>query len=415
VSSTGVRPVDRLLGRIVAGPASAAGASLRLWNGEPLAPLDDTAGERPAVTIHSRRRLLATLLDPARSFADGYVDGSVTIDGDLLAVLEAADRRAAPDGRLSRGLRARLPHWLRVPSAWRAIGPAAARVNARHHYDLGNDFFASWLDPTMTYTCAYFADPGATLEQAQRAKMELVCRKLALRDGERVVEAGCGWGSLALYMAERHGARVRAFNVSPVQIAYARSEARRRGLEHRVEFIEDDYRSISGAYDAFVSIGMLETVGRRHYRELGGVIARTIGRSGRGMLHSIGRHEPYPTDRWIARHIFPGSYYPSLREMLAVFEPNGLAVVDVENLRQHYAHTLEHWLAGFEAHATEIEAAYSDRFVRMWRLYLAAALAAFRTAWLELYQVVFTPAHAARTLVPTLRAIDPWTRSALAC
>ena len=154
---------------------------------------------------------------------------------------------------------------------------AGSRANIHHHYDIGDDFYRLWLDEQMLYTCAYFATPAATLEEAQRAKMDYVCRKVWLRPGETVVEAGCGWGALALHMARHYGVRVRAYNISREQIQYARRRARAEGLDDRVEFVDDDYRNIRGQFDVFVSVGMLEHVGprplrrvRRHHRPLPG-------------------------------------------------------------------------------------------------------------------------------------------------
>jgi cyclopropane-fatty-acyl-phospholipid synthase len=265
-----------------------------------------------------------------------------------------------------------------------------AKRNIRRHYDLGNDFYSLWLDERMQYTCAFFPTPEASLEQAQVAKLERVCRKIDLRPGERVIEAGCGWGGLALYMAERHGAKVRAFNISEEQVSFAREQAKRRGLSSHVEFVLDDYRGASGQFDAFVSVGMLEHVGRTHYRTLSRMIDRVLVPNGRGLVHSIGRAVPQHSNVWLERNIFPGAYIPSLREMMAVFEPRRFAVLDVENLRLHYAKTLDHWLARFEKSVPEIEARYGPEFIRMWRLYLVSSCAAFRTGSCQLYQVVFS-------------------------
>jgi cyclopropane-fatty-acyl-phospholipid synthase len=219
-----------------------------------------------------------------------------------------------------------------------------------------------------------------------------------------VLEAGCGWGALALHLARRHGVRVRACNVSVEQIAWARERARREGLEQRVEFVEDDYRNLAGRYDAFVSIGMLEHVGRDHYDDLCRVIDRTLTPEGRGLLHSIGRNRPSEFGPFVARRIFPGAYPPTLREMVGLLEPADLSVLDVENLRLHYARTLEHWLARFEVHRDSVAARFGERFVRMWRLYLAGSIAGFRTGTLQLFQVLFARGHS--------NAI-PWTREDL--
>jgi len=230
-----------------------------------------------------------------------------------------------------------------------------------------------------------------------------VCRKLGLRPGETVVEAGCGWGALALHMARRYGVRVRAWNLSHEQVAWARERARREGLDGRVEFVEDDYRAIREHCHAFVSVGMLEHVGRRSFGELGRVIARSLDRDrGRGLLHFIGRDRPRPLNAWIRHRVFPGAYAPALAEVgRYVLEPAGLSVVDVENLRGHYALTLRHWRERFDRAAAEGKVGKDERFRRTWRLYLAGSEAAFRTGSLQLFQVTFAPSGSSGA---------PWTR-----
>jgi cyclopropane-fatty-acyl-phospholipid synthase len=253
----------------------------------------------------------------------------------------------------------------------------------------------------MVYTCAYFSSPSLTLEDAQLAKMDHVCRKLDLQPGQTVVEAGCGWGALARHMATQYGVTVRSYNISHEQIAYASDRARREGFADRVEYVEDDYRNIGGQCDAFVSVGMLEHVGVENYATLGAVAKNALRENGRGLIHSIGRNHPDTMNAWIERHIFPGAHPPSLSEMMQIFEPHDLSVLDVENLRLHYARTLTHWMERFEANAGRIEAMTDPAFVRAWRLYLAGSIAAFAAGDLQLFQVVFSPG--------TCNDI-PWTR-----
>jgi cyclopropane-fatty-acyl-phospholipid synthase len=254
----------------------------------------------------------------------------------------------------------------------------------------------------MLYTCAYFPTAETSLEEAQQAKMDLVCRKIWLRPGERVIEAGCGWGALALHMAKHYGVKVRAFNISQEQIAYARDRAAREGLAGRAEFIEDDYRNVSGECDAFVSVGMLEHVGLPDYPALGGVMDRTLAPDGRGLLHFIGRNQPMLLNPWIRKRIFPGAYPPALREVAErVLEPFDFSVTDVENLRLHYGKTLEHWLQRFDAAADTVAGMFDEPFVRAWRMYLAGSKAAFTTGTMQLFQIVF-----ARGTSSAL----PWTR-----
>jgi len=379
-----VRGADRLLARQILALVGNAPITLVLWDGDEV----NTSGGRSTARVHIRDRaaLWKLCLNPDLHFGDLYSLGRIDVDGDLLRLLEAIY-----DG----GARSRLTRVLRSVRAYvnrpRRNTLAGSRDHIQHHYDLGNDFYRLWLDEeAMQYTCAYYPDPAMTLEQAQRAKMDLVCRKLQLKPGDRVVEAGCGWGGLARHMARHYGVTVRSYNISREQLSYARTEAERQGLSGRVDYVEDDYRNIRGEYDALVSVGMLEHVGRDNYPELGRVADAVLAERGRGLIHSIGRNRPEPINAWIERRIFPGAYPPSLREMAAIFEPFRLSVLDVENLRLHYARTLSHWLERFEGHANAIERTYDAAFVRAWRLYLAGSIAAFRTGYLQLFQVVFT-------------------------
>jgi cyclopropane-fatty-acyl-phospholipid synthase len=219
--------------------------------------------------------------------------------------------------------------------------------------------------------------------------MEHVCRKLRLRPGLQVVEAGCGWGALSLHMARRYDVSVRAYNVSATQISFARQRVRQEGLEERVEFIEDDWRHMRGPADVFVSIGMLEHVGVRDYGRLGDVIRRCLRPEGWGLIHTIGQNQSQPVNPWVQRHIFPGAHPPSLGEMMQIFEPHGFSILDVENLRLHYALTLTHWLRRFDAAAEVVREGFGESFVRTWRLYLTASIAGFNTGNLQLFQVLF--------------------------
>ncbi len=340
-------------------------------------------------------------LNPNLQFGDGYTDGRIEIEGNLVEFLEAVYRSRSAASRRTGRFRRLVS---RRQERTRSNTLRGSRANIHHHYDIGNDFYKLWLDDQLVYTCAYFPSPRATLEEAQVAKMDLVCRKLWLRPGESVVEAGCGWGALALHMARHYGVKVKAFNISHEQIAYARRRARQEGLDSRVEFIEDDYRSISGRFDAFVSVGMLEHVGIDHYHELGRVIDGCLSLEGRGMIHSIGQNEPVELSPWLRRRIFPGAYPPTLREMTRVLEPRGFSVLDVENLRLHYAETLRHWLRRFESVRNTVAGMFDRRFIRAWRLYLAGSVAAFATGGLQLFQLVFAR--------PQLNEI-PWTRARL--
>jgi len=345
-------------------------------------------GVKPVATamIPNRRTLWGLILDPEVAFGDAYTDGRIHVEGDLVQFLEAA-YKTAMSAPAYESLYSRLAsRWLDFKQSNSLKG---SRHNIHRHYDLGNDFYKLWLDSQLLYTCAYFPTPGVSLEEAQIAKMDHVCRKLQLKAGETVVEAGCGWGAFALHMAREYGVSVKAYNISHEQILFARERARREGLSQRVEFIEEDYRGISGKFDVFVSVGMLEHIGVDHYRGFGSIIHRVIGDSGRGLLHFIGRNYPTSLSRWTRKHIFPGGCPPSLAQTADIFEPCDYSVLDVENLRLHYAKTLEHWLERFEKAQDQVSTMYDDRFVRAWRLYLAGSLAAFRCGTMQLFQVLF--------------------------
>jgi cyclopropane-fatty-acyl-phospholipid synthase len=380
-------PLDRWAVRRIHQAIASAPIRVVLWDG--YAVQSDASPPIATITIKNRQALYAWLWNPDLNFGEAYMFGAVDVRGDLVAMLEAAYRTMDPK-----------PHASQLRQSVNDLD--AARHNVHHHYDLGNEFYKLWLDTDLLYTCAYFPTPDSTLEEAQRAKMDLVCQKLQLKPGERVVEAGCGWGAFALFMAREYGVTVRAFNVSREQIAYARRRAADEGLAGRVEFVEDDYRNIWGDCDVFVSIGMLEHVGPANYPALGAVIDRTLTPHGRGLLHFIGRSQPAPLNAWIRKRIFPGAYPPTLSETFGlVLEPCGFSVLDVENLRLHYAKTLDHWRRRFEQNVDRVATMFDDPFVRAWRLYLCGSEAAFMTGWMQLFQVLFARGDTNKI---------PWTR-----
>jgi cyclopropane-fatty-acyl-phospholipid synthase len=390
--------IERWLLQRIANSINKAPIRLLLGDGGELSPLK----MKPvaSVILPDWRTLARVALNPEVEFGDGYADGRILVEGDLVSLLENVFR-LSPTAKREGICSKLLSRWLQLTQANTLRGSAR---NIHHHYDLTADFYRHWLDSQLVYTCAYFPEPLTSLEQAQLSKMDYVCRKLHLQPGDRVVDAGCGWGALALHMARHYGVTVKAFNVSNEQILVARERAKKENLSHQVEFIEDDYRNISGEFDAFVSVGMLEHVGVENYEELGRVIHRAIGDSGRGLLHFIGRNQARPFSPWIRKRIFPGAYVPTLRQAMDLFEPWDFSVLDVENLRLHYAKTLEHWLARFERSSDSVAKMFGPEFVRAWRLYLAGSIAAFRAGTLQLFQVVFA-GSACRNL--------PWTRTDL--
>ena len=353
---------------------------IALWDGTTFYSVPAT----PVATVRvaDRRALWRIVRHQDVGLGDGFRDGGITVEGDLVGAVEAVFR---VNRAVWTATKRRRRLWMRSNSRGRSA------ANVGHHYDLGNDFYRLWLDRRMVYTCAYYATPEMSLDEAQEAKLDLVCRKLRLRAGERVVEAGSGWGALALHMARHYGVSVRSFNLSREQVAYAREWARKDSLDGRVEFVEDDYRNVSGRYDAFVSVGMLEHVGPAHYEALGEVIDRSLPPDrGRGLLHFIGRDRPATLNPWIRKRVFPGAYPPTVSEVSeAVLEPQDLSILDVENLRLHYARTCADWLTRLEAAEEQVTRMADPELFRTWRLYLAGSQAAFRTGWMQLFQIVF--------------------------
>ncbi|MEQ8860331.1 MAG: cyclopropane-fatty-acyl-phospholipid synthase family protein [Pseudomonadales bacterium] len=359
-----------------------------LWDGHVVTAPGRERRADLRVRLEDRGALYRLLYKPTRTFGDLYTAGRLTVPGDLVTTLERvyaamalAGRDSGPSVRLARRL---------VAKRARRNTLEGARENIHSHYDLGNEFYELWLDGDYTqYTCAYYPVATATLEQAQAAKLELVCRKLRLQPGETVIEAGSGWGGLARYLVRHYGVEVRSYNISAEQVAYARERARREGLDEHIEYVEDDYRNAEGSCDAFVSVGMLEHVGVDNYPVLGRTIDRVLKDDGRGLIHSIGQDVSWPLNEWIESYIFPGAQPPTLREMMQIFEPVSLSVVDVENLRPHYAQTLRHWLERFETNEQRVEEMFDREFVRAWRLYLSGSVAAFTEGQLQLFQVLF--------------------------
>lgn len=371
--------------------------AIELWDGSRI----QSCGQQPEVTLKVKNRsaLSGILRNPDYKLGDAYSTGAIDIDGDLVKLAEIGSTYR-PDILDDRRFLGKVINFLGRRARPNTL--SGSRHHIHHHYDLSNDFYQLWLDRNyMQYTCAYYENLDYSIEQAQIAKLHHVCRKLRLQPGDEVIEFGCGWGGLGLFMAKEYGARVKAYNISAEQIKYARDKAAREGLQDRLEYIEDDYRNAAGTCDVFVSVGMLEHVGKENYKTLGSVIDRCLRDTGRGLIHSIGRNKPKPMNRWIEKRIFPGAYPPTLGETMNIFEPYSLSVLDVENLRLHYAKTLEQWLARYESNVDKVLQMFDEKFVRAWRLYLSGSIAAFRTGELQLFQVVFQ------------RPLDndlPWTR-----
>ena len=277
--------------------------------------------------------------------------------------------------------------------------------NIAHHYDVKEDVFRRFLDKEMFYSCAYFRDPDNSLEQAQMDKAAHIAGKLLLEPGQKVLDIGCGWGSLAMYLAQHHQVEVTGITLSREQLRVAKAEAEKRGLDN-LRFELSDYREHQGQYDRIVSVGMLEHVGSEHLDTYFRRVREMLNEDGVAMIHSIGNiGTPKDTNPWIDKYIFPGGRIPSLSEMSTAVERSGLMTADVETLRLHYAYTLKHWYIRFQQHREHIREimggpTLGETFCRMWEFYLSACEATFRYSDLVVYQYQLARRHG---LVPITR------------
>ncbi|MGD8350713.1 MAG: cyclopropane-fatty-acyl-phospholipid synthase family protein [Gammaproteobacteria bacterium] len=351
--------------------------------------LVDAAGKRhqicscggPEVVIRvtdkgTQRKLLRA---NALVWGEAYMDGRLVLDrGSLADLIEihARSEQQSDDGSPGAGTRI-LDSLL---AASRHYIPARrARRNAAHHYDLAEDLYALFLDSDLQYSCAYFRTGAEDLETAQLDKKRHIAAKLEIRPGMQVLDIGSGWGGMALYLARRFDCRVTGITLSQRQLELSRRRAREQGLAARVDFELCDYRSMHGSYDRIVSIGMLEHVGPLHYRAYFGKLRDLLRADGVALVHSIARmHGPRPADPWLHKYIFPGGYLPALSQLTSAVESSDLWLTDLENLRLHYAQTLDHWHRRFSANRAKIRELYDERFCRMWELYLLGCEAVFR-------------------------------------
>ncbi|MGZ6037545.1 MAG: class I SAM-dependent methyltransferase [Phenylobacterium sp.] len=338
--------------------------------------LGDGAGPAVALRITSRLWALKLAVYPSMALGEAYMAGGLVMErGGIHDLVDLIGRNAGY--RPLKRTNALARWWL--DRRLQANARAAARRNVAHHYDLSVDFYRRFLDPDLQYSCAYFAQPDMTLEQAQAAKKQHIAAKLLLMRGQRVLDIGCGWGGLGLSIARAADVVVDGITLSTEQLAIARWRAESSGMAERARFSLTDYRDVSGPYDRIVSVGMFEHVGRLNYQDYFEQIARLLTDDGVALVHAIGRAEgPAFTQPWIAKYIFPGGYIPSLSEVLPCVERAGLIVADVEILRLHYAATLRCWRERFAAQRDEIAAMYDERFCRMWEFYLAISELAFR-------------------------------------
>jgi len=331
--------------------------------------------------------------DPALGAGEAYMNGRLVIeDGDVLdlvTLMTANDRWEAGGNGLRPNFATRA-----VEAVTHRLGrlnmARAAKRNVAHHYDLSDRLYDLFLDADRQYSCAYFTDPANSLEQAQQDKLAHIAAKLAIEPGMRVLDIGCGWGGMALYLNRKLGAEVTGVTLSEEQLKVARARAAEAGVADKVRFELIDYRHVTGQFDRIVSVGMFEHVGPPNYRTFFRKAYDLLTPQGVMLLHTIGRaSQPGVTDKWTLKYIFPGGYNPALSEIVRGYEGLRMFCTDIEVLRLHYAYTLEQWYHRTTAAREAIIALYDERFFRMWQFYLAGALAAFRYGALVNYQLQF--------------------------
>jgi len=389
-NTRGMRPMDRLLQAVLKRVIPAGTLQVTTANRTTFI-VGDGSGAPVGIrfTTHAAER--GIIIDPELKFGEAYMDGSLVVERGSIADVLAMALSQGRDGRPSHWA---TPQWLARYLLRRMLqfNPRPrARRNVAHHYDLDGQLYSLFLDADRQYSCAYFETPDQSLDDAQLAKKRHLAAKLLLAKDQRVLDIGCGWGGLALYLAEFTGARVTGITLSREQHAVASVRAAEKGMSESVEFRLEDYRDVTGRFDRIVSVGMFEHVGVSHYDAFFRKCAELLNDDGVMLLHSIGRSEgPNVTNPWIAKYIFPGGYIPALSEVLPAIERSGLLVTDIEILRLHYAETLKQWRERFLAHRDQAERLYDARFVRMWEFYLAAAEMAFRQQAMMVSQIQLT-------------------------
>jgi cyclopropane-fatty-acyl-phospholipid synthase len=348
----------------------------------------DGTGPEIRVRFNSAAAERAVLLDPEMKLGEEYMNGGYTFEaGTPLQLLTLLLDNVDSSGRT---------WWTGILDKGRTVmrrlvennDRRRAKDNVQRHYDLDGRVYALFLDSDRQYSCAYFAEGVTSLEEAQRAKKRHLAMKLALKPGQRVLDIGSGWGGLGLYLAEHFDVDVTGVTLSKEQFTISNERAKERGLAHRVRFLLEDYRALTGPFDRIVSVGMFEHVGLSHYREFFRQLYALLADTGIAVLHTIGKKShPGPFNPWMQRYIFPGAYVPTLSELAPVIEQQDFWLTDLENLRLHYAETLAAWHQRFQAHRAEAAAIHDERFCRMWEFYLQTGEVGFRKSGLSVFQM----------------------------
>jgi cyclopropane-fatty-acyl-phospholipid synthase len=357
--------------------------AFEFWDGEAIA-----YGNHPKMILRFRSKEGAKqlLCNGFLGFGEAYMAGDLEVEGDLQELLRL--------GICLRYDRRNLSFWKKIRFLARSLATrntsGRAPKNIEYHYDLGDEFYQLFLDQTLTYSCGYFTSERDSLEQAQFNKYEHICRKLKLQSGEKLLDIGCGWGGMLIYAAQNYGVNGLGITLSLNQYERANRKIEQLGLHNSLKVALADYREIDGEFDKFVSIGMFEHVGKAFIPVFMKELSRLLKKGGIGLLHTIGKVTDSPGDPWILRYIFPGGYIPNLTEIVREMGLAGFSLLDLENLRLHYAHTLDRWADNYEKNLERVKQMFDESFVRMWRLFLNASSAAFKYGSSRLYQILFS-------------------------
>ncbi len=360
--------------------------NVQLWNGQQYA---SAAGVQVSIRLNTPRALGQLAKPTLGGLARAYVEQDLDIDGAAREILKLGDRLCLADGSCRDRKGSAAWQW------WRHTR-TRDRKNIQYHYDVSNDFYGLWLDRRRVYSCAYFRTPDLDLDAAQEAKLDHICRKLALKPGETLLDIGCGWGGLILHAAKNYGVRSVGITLSDNQRDYVLEQVARLGLQGRVEVRLMDYRDVpeEGAYDKVASVGMFEHVGRRNLGEYFAKIHRLLKPGGLVMNHGItsaaldSHGLGGGVSEFIDDYVFPGGELVHASEVVRAASGAGLECLDCENLRPHYGKTLWHWVERLEARQDEARRLIGEQKYRIWRIYMAGSAHAFERGWLELWQVL---------------------------
>lgn len=387
------RPMDKqLLKRLLKNLFSHT-CAIQFWDGEEM--ILGKGEIRFRIILKEPLSITDILTNPSVTFGEAYMNKKLEFEGSIQEIIESVYGNPKS--------------FLRYKGKFsKIIKPIKntlqnSKENVRYHYDIGNDFYRLWLDKSMTYSCGYFTSDTDTLEQAQSNKVEYILRKLNLKEGCTLLDIGCGWGELVITAAKKYKVKALGITLSREQMDRARERIKEEGLEGYVKIAQMDYRQLQKKFDRVVSVGMIEHVGKEYLPEYFKNVHALLKEGGISLLHCITSLKG-GTNRWIDKYIFPGGYLPSIKELISYISEEDFYLIDVESLRRHYAKTLEHWAANFEASVPEIKKTKDESFIRMWRLYLNSCAASFKMGNIDIHQFLFTKGLADEI---------PWTRDYL--